>query len=129
MGSAAKGVPNTNTAYINLGFDSLKLATVKLMDPLERCMVTPDTSRTCLIEEIRSRNGVGLPKLLENHLEMVELKDYLSFNAMLLVAHGTTSLFQSFNTDGLTFLSLPYEAKGLKMITRQPKSARAAVLF
>jgi hypothetical protein len=114
---------NTNTAYLNLGFDSLKLATVKLMDPLKRCMVTPDNLRTCLIEEARSTQDEELSKLLEYHLEKVELNNSLPFNAMLLVAHGTTSLFQSINTDGLTFSSLPYEVKGLKMITHQQKSA------
>lgn len=42
-----------------------------------------------------------LPRLLEDHLEMVELKEYLPFNAMLLVARGITSLFQSNQTTAL----------------------------
>jgi hypothetical protein len=38
---------------------------------------------------------------------------------MLLVAHGTTSLFQSMRTNGLTFSSLPYGVKGLKLMPHQ----------
>lgn len=121
--SFARHRANTSTVYLNLEFDSLKLATVKLIDPLKRCMVTPDTPGTCLIEEVRSTKNVGLPKLLEHHLEMVKLKEYLPFNVMLLVAHGTTSLFQNIKSDGLTFSSLPYEVKGLKMVTRQQNFA------
>jgi hypothetical protein len=121
--SFARHGANTSTVYLNLGFDSLKLATVKLVDPsLKRCMVTPDTPGTCLIED-RSTKNVGQPKLLEHHLEMVKLKEYLPFSVMLLVAHGTTSLFQNIKSDGLTFSSLPYQVTGLNMVTRQQNFA------
>jgi hypothetical protein len=61
MKSAAKGTADTNTADLNLGCDSLKLATVKLMDPMKHYMVAPDTPRTCLIEELRSGKDGELP--------------------------------------------------------------------
>jgi hypothetical protein len=123
--SAAKGAANTNTSYLNLGCSSLRLATVKLMDPMKRCMVAPDNPRTCLIEELRSAKDGELPKLLEYHLEGVEFKDCLPLNAMLLAAYGTTSLFQSIRTNALTFLSLQYGVKGLKLIPHQQIPAPA----
>jgi hypothetical protein len=54
---------------------------------------------------------------------MVELKESLPFHAMMLVAHGTTSLFRNTKSDGLTFSSLPYEIKGLKIVTHQQNFA------
>ena len=114
---------NTNTVYLDLHHDTLKMATVKVMDPRERCMVTPDTPDSCLVEELRSRKPGELPKLLQYHLEMVEFKDSLPFNVMLRVAHTTTILFQKTSARGLKFSSLPFRLKGLKPIKHQQKSS------
>jgi hypothetical protein len=121
--STARAMQNANTVYLDLHHDTLKMATVKVMDPRKRCMVTPDTPDSCLVEELRSGKPGELPKLLRYHLEMVEFKDGLPFNVMLRVAHATTILFQKTSAPGPKFSSLPFKLKGLKPIKHQQKSS------
>jgi hypothetical protein len=53
--STARAMQNTNTVYLDLHHDTLEMATAKVMDPRDRCMVTPDTPDSYLVEELRSR--------------------------------------------------------------------------
>lgn len=125
---AVRGVNgNSNILYLDLMHNSLKKITIRHLILNETELASLQDDDVCIVEVLRKEQEPGaLKRLLDVHLEKVELRESLSQLPMMLVSNAATELFRNIRDDGLTFSKLPYGLGGLKRILHKPADALAA---